>query len=64
MIPNTFPGFGTMTVGNTNMVTMSSFVVMIQSIFHEKGSEKNRNTMIYVIMKKLQALNSECIVYF
>ena len=65
MIPNTFPGFGSMTVRNTNMVTMSSFVVMIQSIFHEKRSEKNRNTIIYVIMKKkLQALDSEYIIYF
>ena len=42
MIPNTFPGFGSMTVRNTNLVTMSSFVVMIQSIFHEKRSEKNQ----------------------
>ena len=66
MIPNTFPGFGSMTVRNTNMVTMSSFVVMIdlQCIFHEKRSEKNRNTIIYVIMKKLQALDSEYIIYF
>ena len=52
MIPNTFPGFGSMTVWNTNMVTMSSFVVMIQCIFDEKRSEKNGNTIIYVIMKK------------
>ena len=64
MIPNTFPGFGSMTVRNTNMVTMSSFVVMIQCIFHEKRSEKNRDTIIYVIMKKLQALDSEYIIYF
>ena len=63
MIPNTFPGFGSMTVRNTNVVTMSSFVVMIQCIFHEKRSGKNRNTIIYVIMKKLQALDSEYISY-
>ena len=36
MIPNTFSGFGSMTVRNTNMVTMSCFVVMIQCMFHEK----------------------------
>ena len=42
MIPNTFPGFGSMTVRNTNMVTMSSFVVMMQCIFHEKRSDKNQ----------------------
>ena len=41
-----------MTVRNTNIVTMSSFVVMIQCMFHEKRSEENRNTIIYVIMKK------------
>ena len=35
MIPNTFSGFGSMTVRNTNIVTMSSFVVMIQCMFHE-----------------------------
>ena len=65
MIPNTFPCFGSMTVRNTNMVTMSSFVVMIQCIFQEKRSGKNRNTNIYVIMKKkLQALDSEYIIYF
>ena len=52
VIPNTFSGFGSMTVRNTNMVTMSSFVVMIQCIFHEKRSKENRNTIIYVIMKK------------
>ena len=46
------------------MVTMSSFVVMIQCIFHEKRSEKTRNTIIYVIMKKVQALDSEYIIYF
>ena len=38
------------------MVTMSSFVVMIyvqcMFNFHEKRSEENRNTIIYVIMKK------------
>ena len=60
MLPNTFPGFGSMTVLNTNMVTMSSFVVMIQCIFHEK----NRNTIIYVIVKKVLALDSEYIIYF
>ena len=64
MIPNTFSGFGSMTVRNTNIVTMSSFVVMIQCMFHEKRSEENRNTIIYVIMKKLQALDSEYIIYF
>ena len=52
MISNTFSGFGSMTVRNTNIVTMSSFVVMIQCMFHEKRSEDNRNTIIYVIMKK------------
>ena len=62
MIPNTFSGFGSMTVRNTNIVTMSSFVVMIQCMFHEKRSEENRNTIIYVIMKKLQALDSEYII--
>ena len=36
MIPNTFSGFGSMTVRNTNIVTMSSFVVMIQCMFYEK----------------------------
>ena len=51
VIPNTFPGFGSMTVLNTNMVTMFSFVVMIQCIFHEKRSGKQTNTIIYVIMK-------------
>ena len=61
MIPNTFPGFGSMTVRNTNMVTMSSFVFMI---FHEKRSEKKRNTIIYVIMEKLQVLDNEYIIYF
>ena len=64
MIPNTFSGFGSMTVRNTNIVTMSSFVVVIQCMFHEKRSEENRNTIIYVIMKKLQALDSEYIIYF
>ena len=63
MIPNTFPGFGSMTVRNTNMVTMSRFVVMIQCIFHEKRSEKT-GTIIYVIMEKRQALDSEYIIYF
>ena len=57
MISNTFSGFGSMTVRNTNIVTMSSFIVMIQCMFHEKRSEENRNTIIYVIMKKLQALD-------
>ena len=52
MIPNTFSGCGSMTVRNTNIVTMSSFVVMIQCMFHEKRSEENRNTIIYVIMKQ------------
>ena len=55
----TFPGFSSMTVRNTNIVATSSFVVMIQCIFHEKRSEENRNTIIYVIMKKRQALDSE-----
>ena len=64
MISNTFSGFGNMTVRNTNIVTMSSFIVMIQCMFHEKRSEENRNTIIYVIMKKLQALDSEYIIYF
>ena len=40
MIPNTFSGFSSMTVRNTNMVTMSSFVVMIQCMFHEKRDSK------------------------
>ena len=62
MISNTFSGFGSMTVRNTNIVTMSSFIVMIQCMFHEKRSEENRNTIIYVIMKKLQALDSEYII--
>ena len=53
MIPNTFFGFGNMTVRNTNIVTMSSFVVMIQCMFHEKRSEENRNTIIYEIMKQI-----------
>ena len=52
MISNTFSGFGSMTVRNTNIVTMSSFIVMTQCMFHEKRSEENRNTIIYVIMKK------------
>ena len=56
MIPNTFPGFGSMTVRNTNVVTMSSFIVMIQCIFREKRSEKNRKTIIYVIMKKTSGI--------
>ena len=64
MISNTFSGFGSMTVRNTNIVTMSSFIVMIQCMFHEKRLEENRNTIIYVIMKKLQALDSEYIIYF
>ena len=64
MISNTFSGFGSMTVRNTNIVTMSSFIVMIQCMCHEKRSEENRNTIIYVIMKKLQALDSEYIIYF
>ena len=64
MISNTFSGFGSMTVRNTNIVTMSSFIVMMQCMFHEKRSEENRNTIIYVIMKKLQALDSEYIIYF
>ena len=38
MTPNTFTGFGSMTVQNTNMVTMS--IVMMRCIFHEKRSEK------------------------
>ena len=54
MISNTFSGFGSMTVRNTNIVTMSSFVVMIQCMFHEKRSEENRNTIIYVIMKNFK----------
>ena len=54
VIPNTFPGFGSMTVLNTNTVTMSSFVVMIQCIFHEKRSGKLTNTIIYVIRKKIK----------
>ena len=41
MISNTFSGFGSMTVRNTNIVTMSSFIVMIQCMFHEKRSEEN-----------------------
>ena len=64
MIPNTFSGFGSMTARNTNIVIMSSFLVMIQCMFHEKRSEENRNTIIYVIMKKRQALDSEYIIYF
>ena len=64
MISNTFSGFGSMTVRNTNIVTISSFVVMIQCMFHEKRSEENRNTIICVIMKKLLALDSEYIIYF
>ena len=56
---NTCSGFGSMTVRNTNMVTMSSFLVIMQCIFHEKRSEKNRNTIIYVIMKKLQTSDTE-----
>ena len=44
MIPNTFPGFGSMTVRNTNMVTMSSFVVMIDPTMHfpRKTIRKNQ----------------------
>ena len=42
MIPNTFPGFGSMTVRNTNMLTMSRFVVMVHSIYHEKRSGKKQ----------------------
>ena len=64
MISNAFPGFGSMTVRNTNMVTMSSFLVMVHCIFHEKRSGKHRNTITYVIMKKLQALDSEYIIHF
>ena len=56
MISNTFSGVGSMTVRNTNIVTMSSFVVMIQCMFHEKRSEENRNTIIYVIMKKTSSI--------
>ena len=56
MISNTFSGFGSMTVRNTNIVTMSSFIVMIQCMFHEKRSEVNRNTIIYVIMKKTSSI--------
>ena len=56
MISNTFSGFGSMTVRNTNIVTMSSFIVMIQCMFHEKRSEENRNTIIYVIMKKTSSI--------
>ena len=64
MIPNTFPGFGSMTVRNTNMVTMSSFVVMIQCIFHEKRSEKLEHDHLCNYERKLQALDSEYIIYF
>ena len=56
MISNKFSGFGSMTVRNTNIVTMSSFIVMIQCMFHEKRSEENRNTIIYVIMKKTSSI--------
>ena len=42
MIYNTRPGFGTMTLRNTNMVTMSSHVVMVRCIFHEKRSGKKQ----------------------
>ena len=54
MISNTLSGFGSMTVRNTNIVTMSSFVVMIQCMFHEKRSKENRNTIIYVIIKNFK----------
>ena len=40
MISNTFSGFGSMTVRNTNIVTMSSFIVMIQCMFHENDRKK------------------------
>ena len=43
VIYKTFPGFGSMTVRNTNMVTMSSFVVMVHYIFHGKRSEKQEH---------------------
>ena len=56
MISNTFSGVGSMTVRNTNIVTMPSFIVMIQCMFHEKRSEENRNTIIYVIMKKTSSI--------
>ena len=40
MIPITFPGFGNMTVRNTNMGAMSSFVVMIRVHFPRKTIRK------------------------
>ena len=64
MIPNTFPGFGSMTVRNTNLVTTSSFVVMIQCIFHEKPSEKQEHDHLCNYEKQLQALDSAYIIYF
>ena len=65
MISNTFSGFGSMTVRNTNIVTMSSFIVMIQCMFHEKRSEeKQEHDHLCNYEKKLQALDSEYIIYF
>ena len=46
------------------MVTMSSFVVMVHCILHEKTPEKQDHLCNYVIMKKLQALDSEYIICF
>ena len=53
VIYNTFPGFGSMTVRNKNMMTMPSFVVIINCIFQEKRPGKTGTKIIYVIMKKL-----------
>ena len=54
MISNTFSGFGSMTVRNTNIVTMfrSHDTVHVP----EKRSEENRNTIIYEIMKKTSSI--------
>ena len=59
MISNTFPGFGSMTVRNTNMMTMPSFVVMINN-FPRKTTGKNRNTIICQYEKNNAQYVTDC----
>ena len=63
MITNTFPGFGSMVVRNTNVVTMSSLVVMTQCIFHEKRSGENRNKIMYVLLIIIMGTHVRNVIY-
>ena len=68
VISNTFCGFGSMTVRNTNIVTMSSFVVMIQCMFHEKVAmnksipKSNRNEGLHTRSNRPMWMNDTALV--